>query len=263
MRASCVKVGKSALESHSECHLNPHRSSICLADPNRCISEFADCRFMRTLKQKRTYEVFLEKEGLGPVAGVDEAGRGACAGPITIAACILPSKPFPELDFLTDSKQLTEKRREELFPIVQQKALAWSIVHISPGKIDQYGIQHANVSGMRRAVSQLNVQPQYILTDAMRVPGFTGSYLSMIGGDAAARCISAASVLAKVARDRIMIELAYSYPGYGLEKHKGYGTKVHMDAVRRHGATPVHRYSYSNVVNAHNEWLESQRLSTS
>src|SRR5699024_10173584 len=138
---------------------------------------------MRKLVQKRTYEVALVKAGLGPVAGVDEAGRGACAGPITIAACVLPEKIIPSLSSLTDSKQLSEKQREQLFPAIQKHALDYSIVHIYPDEIDNRGIQHANVSGMRRAVARLGVRPHYILTDALKVPGFTAPYLPVIGGD--------------------------------------------------------------------------------
>jgi ribonuclease HII len=213
---------------------------------------------IRKLKQLRTYEVYLEKRGLGPVAGVDEAGRGACAGPITIAACILPPNPINELHALTDSKKLTPARRAELFPIIKDKALAWSILHISAQEIDHLGIQHANISGMRRVVAQLDVEPAYVLTDAMRVDGIPASMLPVIGGDGMSRCIAAASVLAKESRDQLMTKLGATFPGYGLESHKGYGTKVHMDAVRQHGGTPEHRYSYANVFKAHEEWLTNK-----
>lgn len=206
---------------------------------------------MRKLVQKRTYEVALSKAGLGPVAGVDEAGRGACAGPITIAACVLPDKIIPGLDTLTDSKKLSAKQRESLFPIIQKHALSYAILHIGPGDIDSHGIQHANVSGMRRAVARLDVRPRYILTDALKVPGFTAPYLPVVGGDFAIRCIAAASVLAKVSRDHIMEELEDLYPGYGLGKHKGYGTAIHTEAIKTLGATPIHRMSYSNVAQAH------------
>lgn len=209
---------------------------------------------MRKLVQKRTYEVALAKAGLGPVAGVDEAGRGACAGPITIAACILPERIIPSLSTLTDSKKLTEKQREQLFPAIQKHALAYSIVHVDPADIDYHGIQHANVSGMRRAVARLDIRPRYILTDALKVSGFTAPYLPVIGGDFAIRCIAAASVLAKVSRDHIMEELEEQYPGYGLGKHKGYGTAIHTEAIERLGATQIHRMSYSNVAKAHSRF---------
>lgn len=209
---------------------------------------------MRTLVQKRTYEVALSKAGFGPVAGVDEAGRGACAGPIMIAACVLPDKIIRDLDTLTDSKKLSAKQREKLFPIIKRTAISYSIIHIGPEDIDHRGIQHANVSGMRRAVAGLNIRPEYILTDALKVPGFTAPSLPVVGGDLACRCIAAASVLAKVSRDHIMEELDEEYPGYGLAQHKGYGTKIHSDAIKALGATPIHRMSYSNVAEAHLEY---------
>lgn len=210
---------------------------------------------MRRLKQLRTYEVALSMAGLGPVAGVDEAGRGACAGPITMAACILPDRIIPELDKLTDSKKLSPARREQLFPIIMDRALAWSIVHVGPADIDKFGIQRANTSGMRRAVAQLEHRPRYVLSDALFIPGLTCPQLPMIGGDAAARCIAAASVLAKVSRDHLMEELDQQYPGYGLAGHKGYGTKVHQEGIEKLGASPVHRRSYANVARAHAVFL--------
>ncbi|MGJ4127305.1 ribonuclease HII [Corynebacterium macclintockiae] len=197
--------------------------------------------------------------GLGPVAGVDEAGRGACCGPISIAACILPAElENTGLDRLTDSKKLTEKTRERLYDVIRDVAIAYSIIHISAEDIDRFGIQHANVSGMRRAVAALEVQPGYVLTDAVKVPGLPMPHLPVVKGDQMAKCISAASVLAKVSRDRVLRTLDEEFPGYGLASHKGYGTKAHMDAVSLHGGTPYHRYSYKNVAAAHRQWLEGK-----
>lgn len=210
---------------------------------------------MRRLKQKRTYEVALDKAGLGPVAGVDEAGRGACCGPVTIGACILPQRILPELDRLDDSKKLSPAAREKLEPLIKKRAVAWAVVHIDAQDVDTFGIQHANLSGMRRAVAQLAVRPGYVLTDALRVPGIPAPQLPIIGGDAAVRCIAAASILAKVSRDRLMDELDARYPGYGLAGHKGYGTAVHQTAIARLGATPEHRMSYRNVAQAHAEFI--------
>ena len=210
---------------------------------------------MRRLKQKRTYEVALDKAGLGPVAGVDEAGRGACCGPVTIGACILPQRILPELDRLDDSKKLSPAAREKLEPLIKKRAVAWAVVHIDAQDVDTFGIQHANLSGMRRAVAQLAVRPGYVLTDALRVPGIPAPQLPIIGGDAAVRCIAAASILAKVSRDRLMGELDARYPGYGLAGHKGYGTAVHQAAIARLGATPEHRMSYRNVAQAHAEFI--------
>ena len=201
----------------------------------------------------------LEAAGLGPVAGVDEAGRGACCGPISIAACILPADlDGAGLEQLTDSKKLTEKTRERLFEVIKDVAVAYSIIHISAADIDSFGIQHANVSGMRRAVAALDVQPGYVLTDAVKVPGLPMPHLPVIKGDQMAKCISAASVLAKVSRDRVLRTLDEEFPGYGLASHKGYGTKAHMNAVSLHGGTPYHRYSYKNVAAAHRQWLEGK-----
>lgn len=217
---------------------------------------------MRRLKQLRTYEVALDKAGLGPVAGVDEAGRGACAGPITIAACILPCRPIAELDRLTDSKKLSARVRAELFDIIVAKAQAYAVVSIDSAAIDARGVQAANIDGMRRAVAGLTQLPGYILTDAWHVPGLTSSHLPIIGGDAIARCIAAASVLAKVTRDRHMGELDGHFPEYGFAGHKGYSTKAHLDAVRRHGASRVHRYTYANVAAAHAEWEAAGKIVT-
>ncbi|MDR7329607.1 ribonuclease HII [Corynebacterium guangdongense] len=215
---------------------------------------------MRRLKQLRTWEVALSRAGLGPVAGVDEAGRGACAGPITIAACVMPDRTIAELDRLTDSKKLTPTLREKLYPLVTKYAVAWSVVSIDNRAIDERGIQTANIDGMRRAVALLDPAPGYVLTDAWHVPGLTVPHIGMLGGDQTARCIAAASVIAKVTRDRLMGELADAHPNYGFAGHKGYSTKTHLDAVRHHGASPVHRYTYANVARAHAEYLADQSL---
>lgn len=203
-------------------------------------------------------EELLAAHGLGPVAGVDEAGRGACCGPMTVAACVLPDGDLPGLEKLTDSKKLSAATREKLYPLITDAAVSWSVVTVSATYIDARGIQHANVSGMRRAVAALDTRPGYVLTDAWRIPGLTVPHLPVIGGDAAMRCISAASVLAKVTRDRLMVEMDARHPEYGLASHKGYSTKAHMAAVRQHGATAEHRYTYANVVKAHGDWLNTQ-----
>lgn len=212
---------------------------------------------MRRLKQLRTYEVALDKAGLGPVAGIDEAGRGACFGPITIAACVLPPQPIAALEGLTDSKKLTPKRREELCAVVVDTALAYSVIHIPAAEIDRRGIQNANLDGARRAVAALDIAPGYVLIDAFYIPGLTAPQLPVIGGDYTARCIAAASVLAKVSRDRLVTEMGEEYPGYGVDKHKGYSTRAHLDAVRRHGASAEHRYTYANVAAAHEKYMRS------
>lgn len=199
-------------------------------------------------------EQHLERHGFAHIAGVDEAGRGACCGPVTIAACVLPPVPIPELAALTDSKKISPNRREKLFDIIVDKAVDFTVVHIGAAEIDARGIQHANLSGMRRALARLDQPVSYVLSDAMKIPGLTVPHLPIIGGDAAARCISAASVLAKVSRDRLMVELDDEYPGYGLAKHKGYGTIAHREAIAQLGASKHHRHSYANVAAAHAEW---------
>ena len=189
----------------------------------------------------------LDKVGFGPVAGVDEAGRGACFGPVTIAACILPTRPLPELEGLDDSKKLTQRRRRLLFDAIVNSATAFSIVHVPAADIDRRGIQAANLDGARRAVAGLDPAPRYVLMDGFRIPGLGVPQLPVVGGDAAARCIAAASVLAKVSRDALIVQMAEQFPEYGLAGHKGYSTAAHMAAVRRHGASVQHRYSYANV----------------
>lgn len=202
---------------------------------------------MRRLKQLRTYEVALEFAGFGPVAGVDEAGRGACFGPLTVAACILPTRPLPQLEGLTDSKKLTAAKRRLLYDAIVDLSLAHTIIHIPASEIDRRGIQTANYDGARRAVAGLMPKAQYVLMDGFAIPGLAVPHLPVVGGDYTARCIAAASVLAKVSRDQLVTEMAAQFPEYGLDKHKGYSTAVHMDAVRRHGASSEHRYSYANV----------------
>lgn len=192
-------------------------------------------------------ESALNRTGLGPVAGVDEAGRGACAGPLVVAACVLGPRPHPALTGLDDSKKLTERAREQLFPAIQRLARAWCIVEIPADEVDRTGVHVANIDGMRRAVAGLSLTPGYVLTDGFRVPGLPVPSLPVIGGDAAAACIAAASVLAKVSRDRAMVALDERLPGYGFAGHKGYGTAAHTAALAELGPSREHRMSYANV----------------
>ena len=195
----------------------------------------------------RTLESALQRSGLGPVAGVDEAGRGACAGPLVVAACALPPGPHPRLVGLTDSKKLTAEHRERLFPEIERIALASKVVTIAAAEIDRLGLHVMNIEGMRRAVTGLSITPQYILLDGFRVPGLPAPSLPVIGGDAQAACIAAASVLAKVTRDRIMVAMDAQLPGYDFAVHKGYSTPAHSAALRRLGPCSQHRFSYANV----------------
>ena len=172
----------------------------------------------------RTLESALHRSGLGPVAGVDEVGRGACAGPLVVAACVLGPGRLESLAALDDSKKLTEKVREKLFPLIRRYALAYHVVFIPSVEVDRRGVHVANIEGMRRAVAGLSVRPGYVLSDGFRVPGLPVPSLPVIGGDAAAACIAAASVLAKVSRDRLMVAMDADHPGYGFADHKGYST---------------------------------------
>ncbi|MET0473568.1 MAG: ribonuclease HII [Mycobacterium sp.] len=195
----------------------------------------------------RTIESALYRGGLGPVAGVDEVGRGACAGPLVVAACVLGPNRLESLAALDDSKKLNERERERLFPLIRRYALAYHVVFIPSKEVDRRGVHVANIEGMRRAVAGLPFRPGYVLSDGFRVPGLGVPSLPVIGGDAAAACIAAASVLAKVSRDRLMVEMEKTHPGYGFALHKGYSTSTHTAALAERGPCSEHRYSFINV----------------
>ncbi len=195
-----------------------------------------------------TLQAVLHRKGLGPVAGVDEAGRGACAGPLVVAACVLRPGDAVALDGLTDSKLLTAARREHYHDLITTRALARSVVVIPPDEVDRLGVHVANLEGMRRAVAGLAVHPGYVLTDGFRVPGLTAPNMAVIGGDRAAACVAAASILAKVTRDRIMGELHERMPWYGFGEHKGYCTPEHNASLLVHGPCAEHRFGYVNVM---------------
>ncbi|MGH3931099.1 MAG: ribonuclease HII [Pseudonocardiaceae bacterium] len=197
-----------------------------------------------------TLQGALQRRGLGPVAGVDEAGRGACAGPLVVAACMLRPSDAVALDGLTDSKLLTPARRERFHDLIISRAVARSVVVIPPEDVDELGVHVANLDGMRRAVASLPVHPGYVLTDGFRVPGLTAPNLAVIGGDRAVACVAAASVLAKVTRDRIMGQLHEEMPWYGFAEHKGYCTPQHTAALLAHGPSTEHRFGYVNVAMA-------------
>jgi len=180
------------------------------------------------------------------VAGVDEAGRGPLAGPVAVAAVILD--PARRIDGLGDSKALTEARREALFPRIQSQALAWSIMLVHADEIDRLNILQATMTGMRRAVAALAIAPSRVLVDGNRVPPGLGiAAEAIVKGDAKVAAISAASILAKVARDRWMRELDATHPEYGFALHKGYPTPEHLEALRRLGPCPAHRRSFAPV----------------
>jgi ribonuclease HII len=195
----------------------------------------------------RTLESTLQRMGLGPVAGVDEVGRGACAGPLVVAACVLAPNRLESLAELDDSKKLTEKTREALYPLICRYALAYHVVFVPCTEVDRRGVHVANIEGMRRAVAGLGVRPGYVLSDGFRVPGLPMPSLPVIGGDAVVACIAAASVLAKVSRDRLMVQMDSEFPGYGFAEHKGYCTPGHAAALAALGPCSQHRYSFINV----------------
>jgi ribonuclease HII len=189
----------------------------------------------------------LLDSGIKAIAGVDEAGRGACAGPLVVAALILKNPKDPSLRKVRDSKLLSPTQRENLYEVIIDQVSAHAIIEISSQEIDTRGLHKSNIEGMRRAVNALGVTPDYVLTDGYEVPGMSYPNLAVWKGDQVALTISAASIIAKVYRDRLMIELDRKYPGYGLAEHKGYVTKMHSDALKKLGITPIHRKSYANV----------------
>jgi ribonuclease HII len=199
------------------------------------------------VSEEKVIEDQLYAAGISPLAGVDEAGRGACAGPLVVASVILRDPHAAELVQVRDSKELSEKNREDLFDVVTAAALSLSIVIISNEEIDARGVHAANLDGMRRAVQGLEITPAYVLTDGYAIEGLALPNLAVWKGDQVVICISAASIIAKVTRDRIMRELDLTYPKYGLASHKGYITKVHSEALVKYGVTPIHRRSFSNI----------------
>jgi ribonuclease HII len=193
------------------------------------------------------YERALRRAGMAPIAGVDEAGRGACAGPLVAAAAILPEGQRGIVPGLADSKLLTEKARERCYDQVVRRALAWSVVVIEADECDRLGMHVANVEALRRALARLDVRPAYVLTDGFPVDGLGVPGLAVWKGDRVAACISAASVLAKVTRDRIMTRMHEDYPAYDFAIHKGYITDLHSERLAEHGPCPQHRRRFVNV----------------
>lgn len=185
--------------------------------------------------------------GIKNIAGVDEAGRGPCAGPLVIASVILKDPLSKSLNEIRDSKELTPAKREKLFDVVIEQSLTYSIIEVSVDEIDSLGLHKCNIEGMRRAINALSIEPDYVLTDGYAIPGLVTPNLAVWKGDQVAVSISAASILAKVYRDRIMIELDSEYPQYGLARHKGYITASHTAAIKQYGVLPIHRKSFTNI----------------
>ena len=185
--------------------------------------------------------------GISPLAGVDEAGRGACAGPLVIASVILHDPFAQDLAAVRDSKDVSENEREDLYELLIQKAAAISTIIVAPAEVDSRGVHAANLDGMRRAVQGLSITPAYVLTDGYAIDGLGIANLAVWKGDQVAHCISAASIIAKVTRDRIMREMDTTFPEYGFAKHKGYITASHTKALNAHGPCIEHRRSFSNI----------------
>ena len=195
----------------------------------------------------KAIEELLLAAGISPIAGVDEAGRGPCAGPLVIAAVILKDPYAPELAAVRDSKEISEKKREELFDVIMELAASVSVIRVSVPEIDERGVHAANLDGMRRAVKGLTIEPAYVLTDGYPIQGLAIPNVAVWKGDQVVTAISAASIIAKVTRDREMIELDKKYPQYGFAGHKGYITAAHTAALVKHGPCVEHRRSFSNI----------------
>ena len=194
------------------------------------------------------FEDELLDKGFRNIAGIDEAGRGSLAGPVCIACCILP--PFLRIDGINDSKQLTEKKREELYKIIIKNAIAYNIVFINEKTIDEINIYEATKKGMLEAINGLKVEADYVLIDAMPLGELKTNNKSIIHGDALSASIACASILAKVSRDHYMEKMDIKYPNYGFKHHKGYGTKMHMEALEKYGPCKIHRKSFEPVARA-------------
>jgi ribonuclease HII len=195
----------------------------------------------------KAIEELLRNAGISPVAGVDEAGRGPCAGPLVVAAVILKDPFAPELEQVRDSKEVPETQREALFELIMNIADSVSLITVSASEIDERGVHAANLDGMRRAVKGLNLEPAYVLTDGYAIEGLAVPNVAVWKGDQVVTAISAASIIAKVTRDRIMVELDGVYPEYGFAKHKGYITAAHTAALAQYGPCAEHRKSFSNI----------------
>jgi ribonuclease HII len=193
------------------------------------------------------YERALQKMGLYPVAGADEAGRGACAGPLVAAATILSDAKSRQITGLKDSKLLTALQRERLYAEITRKAISWAVACIEPAECDALGMHVANVMALRMALSRLEVAPTYVLTDGFGVDGLGIPGLGVWKGDQVVACVAAASIIAKVTRDRMMCELDRMHPEYEFKEHKGYCTPLHQEKLEVYGPSAVHRMRFVNV----------------
>jgi ribonuclease HII len=195
----------------------------------------------------KVIEQLLTSAGISPIAGVDEAGRGACAGPLVIASVVLHDPFAPELAVVRDSKEIPESKRDAVFDLIHRIAASVSVVIVPASEVDSRGVHAANLDGMRRAVQGLSIEPGYVLTDGYAIEGLGVPNLAVWKGDQVVVSISAASVIAKVTRDRIMREMDLEFPQYGFAGHKGYITAAHTKALNEHGPCAEHRTSFANV----------------
>ncbi len=193
------------------------------------------------------YEQALRRGGFGAIGGADEAGRGACAGPLVAGAVILRPGRGGVIEGLADSKLLSAKQRDVVYERIVDQALAWAVVSVEPQECDRLGMHHANLTALRRAVAGLDPQPEFVLTDGFAVDGLATPSLSIWKGDRVVACIAAASVIAKVTRDRIMAGWHEQFPEYALDVHKGYCTALHQERLEEHGASVIHRQCFENV----------------
>ena len=195
----------------------------------------------------KVIEQLLTSAGISPIAGVDEAGRGACAGPLVIASVVLHDPFATELAVVRDSKEIPENKRDAVFDLIHRIAASVSVVIVPASEVDSRGVHAANLDGMRRAVQGLSIEPAYVLTDGYAIEGLGVPNLAVWKGDQVVVSISAASVIAKVTRDRIMREMDLEFPLYGFAGHKGYITAAHTKALNEHGPCAEHRTSFANV----------------
>ncbi|MBQ9979954.1 MAG: ribonuclease HII [Oscillospiraceae bacterium] len=196
-----------------------------------------------------TIEKELFEKGIALVCGCDEAGAGPLAGPVCAGAVIL--RPFEEIEGLNDSKKLTEKKRDALYDVITARAVAWSAAMVDEKTIDEINILNARMLAMERAINGLRVRPDFALIDGNRNKGITCPNQMVVKGDSRSASIAAASIIAKVTRDRYMLEMAEKYPQYAFEKHKGYGTKLHYERIIAHGPSPIHRLTFLKNLEEH------------
>lgn len=196
---------------------------------------------MRRFEQEAVAACYPALQGC-LICGIDEAGRGPLAGPVAAGACILPADH--DIPGLNDSKKLSEKKREQLYDVILRESIAWNVALVSPERIDEINILQATYEAMRKAVSGLSVRADVLVNDAVTIPGMDLPQVPVIKGDAKCLSVAAASILAKVTRDRLMLEADRLYPEYGFAQHKGYGTRAHIDAIRRYGPCPIHRRTF-------------------